>query len=178
MDKNELLFPPGGKTPVAKLKALNWQPITAFVPIELPVSAMPGAVEAKMELKLSRTEETKEPYALLTSLAEWKNYADTAPTVRLKQLRFAVSGTGQAIVTGYPLPVIKGQTYWLSNSRLLPAGFDFDPPVIGNIIPKGLNEAEPSLQLFDAAGDWENIPLTCFQAAKRSAVRLTQLANE
>ncbi|EHQ24572.1 hypothetical protein [Mucilaginibacter paludis] len=172
MDQQELLFLFGAQTPVGKLPTLNWQPLMAFIPVELPVSAMPGTVKSKMALTLSRSAQVMEPHALVTGLPGWKAYAETAPGVRLAQLQFAVSAKGQVLIMGKPLPAIAGQPYWLNRQMLLPTGFDFNPPAIAALLNP--EAAEPEfLMLFDSDGQWEEVPLSAFKPARRSAVRLS-----
>lgn len=175
LDEQERLFPAGGITPVGLLKALNWIPIKEFLTVEMPVSALPGATQAKIKIRLTRSSTVRESHALLTGLADWKNYAETAPQIRLKQLCFAVSGDGEALITGDPLPAIPGRRFWLNHQLLIPEGFDFDPPVIGDLANAQINTDDPSLALFNSDGSWQQIPLSNFKEATRSAIRLTNV---
>lgn len=176
LDEEDRLFPAGGLTPVGKLKQLAWQPIKTFIPVTMPVSAMPGAVTDKIQLRLSRSAQVQEPFAMLVKLDDWKNYAETAPLTRLGRLQFAVSSSGDTLVTGSPLPLLKGRSYWQNGQMLLPLGFDFDPPVIATLVAPALNADNHHYILFDIDGGYENIPVTDFVQATRSAVRLTRIA--
>lgn len=176
LDEYGRLFPAGGITPIGKLKQLNWQPIKAFMPVTMPVSAMPGVVPGEIELKLSRSAQVHEPFAILVNLEDWKNYAETAPLTRLGRLQFAVSSSGDTLVTGSPLPLLQGRAYWQNGQMLLPLGFDFDPPVIASLIADALNAGNDHYLLFDSGGGYENISITNFVQATRSAVRLTRIA--
>jgi len=118
----------------------------------------------------------KDNFALLVSLTEWKTYAETAPETRLKQLRFAVSAEAKVLIYGQPLPNLPGKAYWQSGAMLLPAGFDFDPPLIGNLIAQ--QREQQAFMLFNADGNWQEIPLSAFEPAKRSAIRLTRVEHD
>jgi hypothetical protein len=177
LNETGLLFPDGSKTPTKKLPDFDWMPIKKFMPVTMPVSAMPGSAPAKMAVVLSRTGQIKETYALLVTLSDWKIYADSAPETRLRQLSFAVSAYGETLIYGQPLPNIPGRAYWRRGQMLLPAGFDFDPPVTAELIAVQLNGDQSAFMLFGADGNWQNIPLAAFQSARRSAVRLTVIDN-
>jgi hypothetical protein len=175
LDTENRLFPAGGLTPTGILKTLDWQPIKIFMPVTMPVSALPGQLNNKMELHLERSGVSREAFALLTDLADWKAYADTAPLTRLSQLSFAVSSSGKTLITGQPLPAITGQTYWRSGQMLLPAGYDFNPPAIASLVASRLTDDKQALILFNHDGSYQQVPLTDFVPAKRSAVRLTRI---
>ncbi len=173
-DPEERLFPDQQKTPTGKLPKLDWEPIKAFVPIELPVSAMPGKLFLPVTIRLSSSTVVQEVFALLTDLKSWKAYAQTASGTRLQSLRFAVSGKGEVLVIGRPLPQLPGQTFWPRDQMLLPSGYDLDPPVLG-----ALAEApKETLMLFELDGNWQAIPIAHFQPARRSAVRLTETGHD
>lgn len=167
MDDDSLLFPVGKQTPVRILRELDWQNLRDFLPLEMPVSAMPGETGVKVQIKLVRSALEQEAYVLKIQLKDWKIYVETAPDIRLQQLRFAVSGSQEVLVMGNPLPAIKGQRYWRNKNLLLPAGFDFDPPVLADLLP-----AAGDLVLFDEQGNRERIPAAAFAAAERATIRL------
>jgi hypothetical protein len=134
---------------------------------------MPAAPDSQYTMRLSPTTRPAEPFAILTTLTNWKIYADTAPLIRLQDLSFAVSETGEVLVIGTPLPPIPGSVFTLQDNLLLPAGYDFDPPAIGQFIYSVTGTESNTLLLFHTDGQWEKIPGTCFVRASRSAIRLT-----
>lgn len=174
LDEQERLFPPKGQTPVSELPALSWLALTEFIPVTLPVSAMPGVLAEKHPLRLRPSGSIQQGDALLTDLRIWKSYAADAPLVRLQQLRFAVSAQDKVLILGTPLPPLPGKEYVTQDHMLLPCGFDFDPPVAGRLAARQLNPLEDFLLLFDTDGSWEQIPYDHFVPATRSAVRLTK----
>jgi hypothetical protein len=173
-DTEERLFPMNAKTPVGKLEKLDWQPIKVFIPVELSVSAMPGKLFLPLTVRLRPSAEVREAIALLTDLESWKTYAETAAMTRLQQLRFAVSDKGEALIIGQPLPQLPGKNFWSRQQMLLPVGYDLDPPVLTSLI----EPPKETLMLFEPHGQWQAIPLTHFQPARRSAVRLTEIIHD
>jgi hypothetical protein len=176
LDTEDRLFPAGSLTPTGKLKPLDWQLIKTFIPVKMPVSAIPGTAQAKIQLQLSRSGRMQESFAMLVSLDDWKAYAETAPLTRLSRLQFAVSSSGDTLITGSPLPLLKGKGYWQSGQMLLPLGFDFDPPAIAALIADALTANNDHYLLFDTDGGAEYIPIADFVLATRSAVRLSRIA--
>ena len=174
LDADNNLFPPGGLTPVAKLKPLKWVPVAEYITVKLPVSALPGKVSLQHIIKLIPSGRSQEGNVLLTDLATWKTYAETAPLVRLQQTRFAVSENNKVLIMGTPLPALPGREYVLQDTLLLPCGFEFDPPAISELVIARLDPSKESLLLFDTDGAWEKVPKNAFMPSIRSAIRLTQ----
>jgi hypothetical protein len=174
LDADGNLFPPGGLTPVAKLKPLKWVPVAEYITVTLPVSALPGKVSLQHVIKLIPSGRSQEGNVLLTSLATFKTYAETAPLVRLQQTRFAVSEKNKVLIMGTPLPALPGREYVLQDTLLLPCGFEFDPPAISELVIARLDPSKGSLLLFDTDGTWEKVPQIAFMPSTRSAIRLTQ----
>jgi hypothetical protein len=178
LGEDDQLFPPGALTPVQKLKRLPWISLQAFVPIEIPVAAYPGRLQTKHTIRLIPSENSHEGSALLTDLAEWRKYAETAPLSRLKRLKFAVSDENKVVILGKPIAPIPGKELWMRDGILLPCGFDFEIPVISAFVSKKLNPDNDSVLVFEKDNHWEKIPLNYFIEGKRSAVRMTKGANK
>lgn len=174
LDADNNLFPPGGLTPVAKLKPLKWISVADYITVKLPVSALPGKVSQQHVIKLIPSTRSQEGNVLLTDLTTWKTYAETAPLVRLQQTRFAVSENNKVLIIGKPLPALPGREYVLQDTLLLPCGFEFDPPAISELVITRLDPSKESLLLFDIDGTWEKVPKNVFMPSTRSAIRLTQ----
>lgn len=167
------LFPVSSLTPTGLLPAVRWQPIQDFIPLEIPVAALPGQLPALHRWQLVPATHAPAGSALLTTLPAWKAYADTAPEIRLQQLRFAVSAGNQVLVLGTPLPAMPGQELWQRENLLLPAGLDFETPLLASLLARKLNPHHDALLLFAPNGAWERVEKRFLLPASRSAVRLT-----
>src|SRR5690242_1303658 len=53
LDAEDNLFPPGGLTPVSKLKPLKWIPVAEYITVKLPVSALPGRLSLQHAIRLT-----------------------------------------------------------------------------------------------------------------------------
>ncbi|RTQ48804.1 hypothetical protein EJV47_14455 [Hymenobacter gummosus] len=174
LDATGRLFPPGRLTPVGQLPALSWQPLPALLPVELPTAALPAQGAPTYPVRLLPSARAEPGAALLTTLPAWLRYAEAAPEIRLRALRFAAAADGRVLVQGEPLPALPGQEHWQPAPQLLlPAGFAFESPLLAQLLPRQLHPAGDALLLFAADGSWEPIPLVHLQPATRSAVRLT-----
>lgn len=173
LDAEERLFLPGKRTPHSALPCLSWEPMFSFIKAELPMSALPARLQERYMPVLAPSGVPAEVQALLTSLQTWKEYAETAPLIRLQRLRFAATEVGQVLITGTPLPPIPGKAYTIRYNILLPAGYDFDLPALASLTAARLNPENDALLLFHVNGQWERIPAQNFVRATRSAIRLT-----
>lgn len=174
LEADNLLFIPGKSTPVAILPLMQWQPLHHFLPLQLPVAALPGRMPPQVPLQLVACAKTKPGAALLTSLAHWKKYAATAPAARLQLLRFAVSEKSEVLIMGNPLPPLPGREYWMHDQVLLPGGYDFAFPLAASFIHKKIDTNGSAVVLFNEDGTYQLIETNFFVPAKRSAVRLTK----
>jgi hypothetical protein len=177
-DENNLLFIPGGLTPVGVLKELQWQPLREFIKVQPPVAAMSGVLQHTIRVQLVVSGRQQKGKALLTSLLHWKQYAEAAPLSRLAALQFAVAENGDVLITGHPLPPLPGKEYWETNDILVPAGYDFETGLLPSFIDKKFNAGKDAILVFDTKGNWQRIDKSCFVEGKRSAVRLTKLNHD
>lgn len=173
LDEQGRLFPAGQRTPTAQLPNLNWQPVREFLPLELPTAAMPAQGVGRYRIRLVPSARAEEGTGLLTTLTSWHAYAETAPEVRLTGLRFAVAADARVLLLGAPLPPLPGQELWRRENLLLPAGFDFEAPLLAPLLRDKLQANFNDLILFAADGNWERIPNENLLPVTRSAVRLT-----
>jgi hypothetical protein len=170
-DAQGLLFPLGGSTPVAKLPALDWQPMKKFIPVELPGAALPAQLAQQYALQLLPSSEYHPGAALKVKLADWQAYAETAPEIRLAALRFALSATGDVLVMGEPLPPLPGVEYWLRDSILLPAAYDLEWPLVAELFNQRENGKGTCFLIFEKDGSWQKIEKRCFVPASRAGIR-------
>lgn len=171
VDEQHRLFPTGKLTPVALLKELEWQELPVFLPLTLPVSALPATLGDKVSVSLQRSINTQPAYAIQTNFDTWKEYVNTAPLVRLQQLEFAVSASQEVIIVGQPLPGLPGKSYWINGKLLIPAGYDFNPPIIGDLLNQRFRSDGQEFILFNEQGEQTAIAVACFKPADRATIR-------
>jgi len=165
------LYLPDGITPVAILPALVWQPLPTFLPVTVPVSAMPGNTSEKITVNMKPSDTVRPGMALRTTLAVLKSWAANAAEVRLQCLQFAVSEQGDVFITGQPLPPLPGTEFWQQNDFFIPAGYDFEIPLSAPFFAEKFNPGGDDILVFETNGKWQKIPGICLVPASRSAIR-------
>jgi len=165
-DKNRL-FPEGKQTPVLELKDMEWLSLADFLPVELPVSAMPAGAPEGMAVLLSRSIDPEPAAAVMVPLQSWITYRKNAPQVRLRALQFAATDN-EALITGIPLPSLKGKTYWQHKNILIPSGYAFEPEILGDLIAE--KTSADSLVLMHPDGQMEVVPSIAFSPAERNLI--------
>lgn len=175
--QGEELIPHGHLLPVARLPdRLQWQPLDELFAIERPAAALPGHPPSPVKIAIIRCD-TERPAAMLrTSLVTWATYAERAPGIRLRALRFAASA-GEVLITGQPLPPLPGERLWTSDGIVVPCGWTWSPPVDAATLRRALSLREHDVALFGDDGSWQYVPAEAFVAARRSAVRRTAAAQ-
>jgi MoxR-vWA-beta-propeller ternary system domain bpX2 len=177
LGNDNMIFLPGGLTPVAYLPKLSWQPIANHIVPEMPVAAYGGVLEDAFQVKLVVSEAPQPIAALRCDLAQLQAWVDGAAEIRIAALRFAVADDGRALVLGDPLPTIPGEPIWECGGLLLPAGRKLEFAVLATAIRQRLDPAGDHVILFQANGGYECIPMTHLIQATRSGIRQTRLPS-
>lgn len=146
--------------PHSNIPALLWTPIDRALPVQLPrFNHHYFGIHEKAPVHLVPSE-TEEPVcAVVVSLKDLAPYIETAPAIRLQPLQWVVINNQTAFITGTPLLPLNGTTYWKRGHFLLPAGYDFNVPLLTNALNQKLN---PENKYWIA---WET-DNTCFQINK------------
>lgn len=168
-----MLFLPDALTPVAHLPKLNWQPLQAHMPLDLPTAAYAGESTQRIPLRLVPAKQEQPAVALRCALDHLQAWADAAAEVRIGRLRIAVDAEGTAFVMGHPLPNVPGTSFWNCDGLLLPAGMELEFPMLAPVILAKVNPTKENLVLLDHEGRPELIHLGHFVAATRSGIRLS-----
>lgn len=163
----------GRLVPHGYLPAGTWRPLDVFLTIALPPSIWPARQLPRVPVRLVPSTTSLEPNILLTNLECWRNYAATAPQVRLRQCQFAVADDGRVLVQGTPLPSISGVRAVARHGVVVPCGWTWAPAVDASILAKSWGINPGDLWLLWPGRPVERIGEECLVAANRSAVRRT-----
>jgi hypothetical protein len=158
------------------LPELRWQPLNAWLHVELPVAAFPAQEPRTVSLRLVRSTEEREPELLLTSLEEFQRFAIQAAQVRLDRLQFAAHLSGNVLVRGMPLPPLPGQRFVLHGGVAVPAGLAWQPAVNDQVLARCFGVSGDALVLWNEDGRITRLHGEQFVGATRSAVRTTAQA--
>lgn len=167
------LTPRGARVPTGRLPEDGWRPLSSWLVLAQQPAAFAAEVASRITLRLVRTDSERPANVLVTTLAEWVRYATTAPSIRLRQLRFAAAADDRALIWGTPLPPIHGRRYAEAEGLAIPAGFGWSPPVEPAVLRRLLGLENGDLALFAEDGSYELINSGQFARATRSAARAT-----
>lgn len=165
------------RIPSETLPALPWQPLSAWLRVQMPPAPRSAdsedALPQTVALHIVRSNEERTPELLVTDLREWQAFAQSAPEIRLRQLRFAADGTGNVVVRGRPLPPLPGTQFVLFSNIAIKAGFTWEPAVSAEVLARRLGLSPEAVALFHDDGTFTRIEGEQFVPATRSAIRET-----
>jgi hypothetical protein len=167
------LIADGARVPEGYLPALRWQLLRDWLPLALPASLGGGAVTNRVAVRLVRSVAELPANALLTGIRVWHDWAEQAPAIRLRPLRFAAAGDGRVWVEGTPLPALPGARFHRSDGVAIPCGWKVEPHFGTAVLRRWLALAEDDTAFAQPDGKWETLKAEQFVPAMRSAVRLT-----
>ena len=167
----------GQRVPSEQLPDLRWQPLNAWLQVELPVAALPANEPRAVHLRLVRSTDEHEPELLLTSLENLSGFAAQAAQVRLDRLQIAASPDGNVLVRGTPLPPLPGRRFVLHGGVAVPAGFAWQPAVNVEALVQCFGVSSDALVLWHEDGTITRLLSEQFVPATRSAIRNTGRAG-
>jgi len=172
--KGQLLFAEDSLVPTGKIpSSLLWSPADRALPIEMP---KPNhnffGINEKINIKVIPSEVVKPPFALLIPETEAVKYILEAPKIRLEQLSWTVFDK-KALIIGSPMLPVSGQVFWKNGDALLPAGYDFEFPILHQTIVETGNPKGENWMVWQANSDFSFVPKSAFKPLSRSSWRLT-----
>lgn len=172
--KEQKLFPLGNQLPIGKAPSFLWTPIEKALKVELPLPN-PNffGLEENIEIQIIPSSKERKGIALLISLEDLKNYIETAPSIRLKNLSWIIIEEDKALVIGTPLLPLPGQVFWKDNKFLIPLGFHFDLPILSQFINKKINPEYSNWVLWNKDGSYSLLAQDLFVPLSLSSVRLS-----
>jgi hypothetical protein len=159
--------------PCGRLPDEPWVALATLLEVAAPTAALSGLTQDRLELRLVRGGAERLANVLITTLAEWVEFAMSAAEVRLRPLRFAATQDGRCLIHGTPLPPIAGTRFVELAGVALPCGFELEPPVGGAVVASAIGLEPGDVAAFDESGAYERVPAGAFVRARRSAARLT-----
>lgn len=157
--------------PCERLPDGSWQPLAKWLELEFPRAGFAGRTTSKMALTLARAATMSMSNVIATAWSVWKQFATTAPSVRLNPLSFAVSSELQVLILGTPLPPLSGQTLVEESGVIVPSGWRFEPELSHRAVADVLGLSPDDYALFEQDGSFTRIARSSFVKATRSAVR-------
>lgn len=170
--KDQLLFVEGSLLPSRKMPSLLWSPIAKVLPVSLPeLNHHFFGLQDTLPVVLKPSDQQRETFAMLINSNDLLNYANQAPEVRLQPLSWCMFNDS-ALIIGYPPLPINGKSYWLCENALLPAGYEYEFPILAGSIEQKLNNRGDHYILWSPDNTTVLIPKQHFTRLSRSGIRL------
>jgi hypothetical protein len=171
LDPGNTLRPWNRLLATGQLPDIPFEPISKMVQPVLPHAGWPTVGMARIPLSLVRSSQMLPASILMTSKSVWSDYTVSAPVIRLRCWKFAVSDDDRVIIRGEPIPPLPGQQFLETDGVAIPVGWTCSPALEGSMLSTVV-EAEPGgLVVLSTDGAMETIPQAAFVNATRSAVR-------
>lgn len=147
--EDNLLFLKNSLLPVKKMPlGLLWSPIGRLLPVELPVfNHNFFEINERIHVRIAASSIEQQSYAQLISKEEAARYIETAPKIRLQNLKWVLVDDSILII-GTPVLPIRGRTFWFYEDCLLPTGFNFEFPLLRDIIVEMVNPHRENIILW------------------------------
>jgi hypothetical protein len=161
------------RVPSRALPQLPWQPIATWSEVRLPLAAFPADLPPKIDARLVRSSDEKQPQLVLASIDGFNRFCATAAAIRLKPLRFAANATGEVLILGQPIPPLAGRRFVLRGRIAVPAGFAWQPAVSVQILERSWSVAGDAMIVWHEDGTTTRVHSEQFIPVTRSAVHAT-----
>jgi len=136
------LVPFGKSLPVMVEPNLLWTPIQRGLKIQLPKENFNFfGLDQTFKISLVPSQENKLIDATIIDLSILGKYLETAPRIRLKNLRWTIIENKSALVLGRPLLPVIGQDYYQLSCFLIPAGWKLEYEKFSKVFKKALGES-------------------------------------
>jgi len=173
----DTLRPLGSRLVTARLPAIAWQTLRLWLPVALPSPVRAALSVPRAALRLVATTQTGAVNARLTRAEPWARWAEEAPQVRLKPLRFAADQSGRVLVLGSPPPSVPGRPLVECEGVLVPAGCAWTPAVSPRVVRHAFGAGPGTLLWWDETGG-QLLGQELFVPASRAGARAVAAAGE
>lgn len=166
------LFKWGSRLPHQSVPALLWTPIERGLPITLPAfNHNYFGISDKATIRLAPSDKERDAFGLLTTLPLLKTYVESAPTIRLQHLHWALVDDDKAIVLGEPQLPVPGVVFWQQCHFLIPAGYDFQIPMLTETVQTMLSSNTGTWVIWEINGCYWSFNKSLLQPLSISSFR-------
>ncbi len=167
------LRPAGALLPIGRIPTCTWTAIASYLQPTLGTTLLPGMRSSGLPLQWVTAREERKPGFLLVQERDWLAFAERAPEVRLKHLKFAQSSDHLILISGSPSPPLPGTYFYEQEGIALPAGYEIEPRLSRRTWQHLLQLGEKEMGLVYLDGTHAVISASAWIPATRSAVRLS-----
>jgi len=157
--EEDLLYPVTSTLPTGKSPVLNWKTMEQAIPLTLPNGNYHFfGITQQFDICLLPSNQPQDAVAILVSHHQLAPYIQTAPAVRLEQLKWIIVGQQLSFIMGTPILPIPGFTYWQQGNALLPTGYRMEYPFLHKVLDQELNPDGTHWVLWNKEAQYSLIP--------------------
>lgn len=172
-DQAGRLTPLGRRMPTERLPGGAWLPLAEFLRVRPAAAALPALHVAPIAWTVVPSESFRPAQMLVLPFAEFFTWGITAPSVRFKGLRFAVSADERTCVLGNLLPPLRGESWCVQDQIATPAGWELPRGITPPLVADSMRLRAGETALLHPDGSAERLPGEAFVDVTRSALRAT-----
>lgn len=121
----------GSRLPERNLPNLLWTNIDRALPVKLlSFNHNYFGISEQITISLVPCETECPAVCMLAELSDLKQCIETIAAIRLQHLQWALINNDKAFIIGSPLLPVKAKVYWQDGPALIPAGYNFELPVL------------------------------------------------
>lgn len=168
------LYPYGKLLPVGYEPSLLWTAMKKAIFLDLPSKNHNlFDVSSDIEVKLIAAAEEHVSSMMMTDLDNLYEYVHRGSSIRMKPLLWTIVGS-KALLIGSPLLPIPGETFWKIGNHILPAGYEFELPIIAEQLDTMINPGRKYDILWSPSCSYSLIDKSLYTSLSRSSVRATR----
>lgn len=164
--------------PEKNVPSLLWTAINRAISVTLPkYNFNYFGIQEKIEISLIPSSQEVDATVSLVSLKNIHEYLKTAPQIRLTNKTWVLINSQFALIMGTPLLPISGNDYWEFNEFLIPAGYQFNFPILSKELANTIIDSDNSIILWSTENEYQLIPQSNFRPLSLSSFRNTLKEN-
>jgi hypothetical protein len=173
-EKDGKLYLINSRLPERSIPSLLWTPIERALPIQLPsFNHNYFGIHERAEIKLVQATIEFEAAAMIVGLDVLAKYIESAPAIRLENIRWVVIDHSRAFLLGKPQLPLPGTIFWQRKDMLIPAGYDLELSFFADIIQTHINPGRDNWIVWSVDGSYFRISKESFVTLSRSSFRST-----
>ena len=170
--KNGQLYPLGSLLPSQNIPTLKWEHISYGLPITLE-KYNPNffGIKESLSIQLIASLHEYETQVMLCGIDQLKLYIETAPEIRLQNIKWTIINNTEALLIGTPQLPINGSVYEINQHFIIPAGFTFELHLLIPHLNQKLNPNNDFWIVWNLDSTYFKAPKNQFQQLSLSSFR-------
>jgi hypothetical protein len=173
-NREGLLFKKGKLVPERRMpRGLLWNPVQRAFPLSIGnVNQNLFDIGQKIDVRIVPRATEQHAAALLADLTIARDYVTASAAVRLRPLSWCIIDNN-AFFVGTPLLSIPGMAYWFRAGNFIPAGYDFEFPLLGSNIHRQLDPTDENKIIWFTDSSYMLLPSKSLVPLSASSFRLS-----